>query len=156
MKTLILYATKHGAARDIAERIAKKISGATLHDLKKGGAPALSEFDCVIVGSSIYVGTIRKEAKSFLSQNADDLKSKKLGLFLCGMEPKQEQECFKSNFSQDILQAAKATVFPGGIYDPKKVGVAERFIMKVVAKMSGYTDSVDDGKIAHFVKKMKE
>ena len=32
MKTLILYATKYGAAREIAKRIAEKMGGAALHD----------------------------------------------------------------------------------------------------------------------------
>jgi menaquinone-dependent protoporphyrinogen IX oxidase len=32
MKTLILYATKHGAAREIAQRIAIRLDGAVVHD----------------------------------------------------------------------------------------------------------------------------
>ena len=76
MKTLILYATKYGAAREAAQRIAKHMNGAVLHDLKQKNVPALADFDCVIIGSSIYVGAIRKEAKTFLTQNADDLQKK--------------------------------------------------------------------------------
>ena len=151
MRTLILYATKHGATREAAQRIAKHINGAVLHDLKQDGTPSLADFDCVIIGSSIYVGQIRKEAKTFLAQNADKLKEKRLGLFLCGLQENEEKQFFVSNFPQDILSAAKATAFLGGIFDPKRAGLMERFIIKVVAKLPGYMDKIDDGKIERFV-----
>ena len=155
MKTLILYATKSGAAREAAGRIAKHIDGAVLHDLKQGGIPSLAGFDCVIIGSSIYVGMIRKEAKAFLSQNTEALRGKAFGLFLCGLDATKEQEYFKVNFSSEILQTAKATAFLGGIFDPKKAGFMGRLIIRAVAKMPEYTDTLDDGKIAQFAEVMK-
>ncbi|MCL1819763.1 MAG: flavodoxin domain-containing protein [Oscillospiraceae bacterium] len=155
MKTLILYATKHGAAREVAQRIAKLIDGAALHDLKQGGVPSLAEYDCIIIGGSIYVGMLRKEAKTFLTQNADALRGKRLGLFLCGMQASEEQTFFKSNFPAEILQAAKAASFMGGIFDPKKAGIMERFIVKVAAKQSEYIDNIDNEKIKKFAEVMR-
>ena len=150
MKTLILYATKHGAAAEIARRIAGRIEGAALHDLKSK-APNLAEYDCVIAGSSVYAGMIRKEAKSFLAENAETLCGKRLGLFLSGMSANEEQKVFEENVPRDVLNYAKATAFLGGIYDPKKVGFAERLIMKAVAKLTEYTDMIDDEKIEQFL-----
>ena len=154
MKTLILFATKHGATRETAKRIANKIPSAVLQDLKQDGIPALTDYDCVIIGSSIYVGSIRKEAKAFLAQNADKLKEKKLGLFLCGLQEDEEKQFFASNFPPDILTSAKATSFPGGIFDPKKAGFMERFVIKVVAKLPDYTDRIDNAKIDRFAEEM--
>ena len=154
MKTLILYATKHGGTHDVAKRIAKKIHGAVIHDLKQANIPPLAEYDCVIFGSSIYVGQVRKEAKAFLVQNANKLKEKKLGLFLCGLQESEEKQCFASNFPPDILESAKATSFLGGIFDPDKAGFMERFIIKAVAKMKGYTDKIDNDKIERFAEEM--
>jgi len=64
-ETLILYATKHGATHEIAKRIADRMDDATIHDLGQNNTPDISEFDCIVFGSSIYVGMIRKEAKAF-------------------------------------------------------------------------------------------
>jgi len=155
MKTLILYATKYGAAAEVARRIASKIGDAVTHDLKQGGIPGLAGFDCVIVGSSAYAGMIRKEAKIFMSQNARALRGKPLGLFISGMAASEAQSCFEANFPPDILQAAKATTFPGGVFDPKKAGAMERLVMRAVSKQSGYIDSIDDNKIARFAQEMK-
>ena len=154
MKTLILYASKHGAAKVIAGRIAKHIPDAVLYDLKGGGIPPISQFDCVIIGSSIYVGSIHKEAKAFLAQNAGVLQSKRLGLFLSGLQDNEEKAFFEANFPAEILQAAVAKSFMGGVFDPKKAGVMERFMIKVVAKLPGYTNTISDEKIRQFAEAM--
>jgi menaquinone-dependent protoporphyrinogen oxidase len=155
MNTLILYATKHGATREIAERIANNMGGATLHDLKQGDSPALDGFDCVIIGSSLYAGSIRKEAKAFLTKNADGLRDKKIGLFLSGMAAGDDKKYFDGNFPPSVLQSAKATSFLGGIFDPEKANAMERVVMKAVSKQSGYINTVSDRKIVQFVKLMK-
>ena len=150
MKTLILYASKYGAAREIAERIAKKIDNAVVCDLKQD-TPPLSQFDCVICGSSLYAGSIRKEARAFLADNADELSKKKLGLFLSGFAPDSADNDFAKNFPAKVIQAARAKAHLGGIFDPKKAGAPERFIIKIVMKQTGYIDSINDEKIAGFV-----
>ena len=155
MKTLILYATKYGAAAEIAKRIAEKIDGAVVHDLKQGGIPDIAGFDCIIIGSSVYAGMFRKEAKTFLSENTDVLRQKKLGLFISGMSSDEEQKMFTDNVPKDLIESAKATVMPGGLFDPKKAGFFARLIMKAVTKQSGYVDTIDNGKIEQFAEVMK-
>ena len=155
MKTIILYATKHGAAAEAARRIAAKINGAVIYDLKEG-APSLEGFDCVILGSGVYAGMIRGEAKAFLSQNADALLEKKLGLFLCGLDQGEGKTFFDANFSPMLLQKAKAASLLGGIFDPQKAGFFERLIIKIVTKKTVYTNTIDDNKIEQFAKTMRE
>jgi len=154
MRTLILYATKYGATQEIAEAISGQIGGAVLHDLKQGETPPLADFDCVIIGSSLYAGSIRKEAKVFLAQNAAQLRGKKLGLFLSGMAQGDEQKYFTDNFPPDMLQETTAASFLGGIFDPQKAGAMERLIMKAVTKKSGYVRTIDDEKIKQFAARM--
>jgi len=154
-KTIILYATKHGAAAEIARRIADMISGAVVHDLKHNNIPDLAGFDCVIIGSSVYAGMFRKEAKAFLSQNAEVLKNKTLGLYVSGMSQNEGKKIFADNVPNDVLDSAKTAVSLGGIFDPKKAGFFERLIMKVAAKQSDYSDTIDNDRIKEFVEVMK-
>lgn len=98
MKTIIMYATKYGAAREIAQRIADRIKGAAVWNLQQGMAPSVADFDCVIIGSSVYAGMVRKEVKEFLSKNITVLREKKLGLYLCGLDASREKTYFETNF----------------------------------------------------------
>ena len=155
MKTLILYATKYGAAEEIAKRIAAQLENSTAINLKQAGDVQIGDYDCIIVGSSVYAGTFRKEAKAFLTQNADELCKKKLGLFICSMGDSNEDEVFKTNVPNSIIEAAIAKASLGGAFDPKKANFFERLIMKAVAKQSGYIDKINDEKISTFAKEMK-
>lgn len=155
MKTLILYATKNGATYEIARQLSEKISNSVVCNIKCNDIPSLSNFDCIIIGSSLYAGMIRKEAKEFVTKNTDILKGKKIGLFLSGLDASKEKEYFDANFSQDILQAATVQSFLGGIFDPKKAGIMGRLMMKMVAKQTKYTDSISSDKISRFVEVMK-
>ena len=157
MKTLILYASKNGGAREIARRVANKISGpVTVRDLKKSDIPSIAQYDCVVIGSAIYFGAIRKEAKAFLAQNADALKTKRLGLFLSGMNAAEEQKVFEAGFSAGMLKTASAKAFLGCVYDPKKASAIERFVIKNVTKQAGYNDTTDDAAIAQFADALQE
>ena len=155
MKTLILYATKHGAAAEIARRISEKIDGAAIHDLKQGGVPPISDFGCVIIGSSIYAGAIRKEAKAFMSKNAEALRGMKFGIFISCLETDKEKEFLDANFQADVLQAAKSASSLGGVFDPAKAGAFERFIIKLIKKGLKHINTIDDDKIAQFAEEMQ-
>ena len=155
MKTLILYATKHGAAKEIAERISKQLGNAKFYDLKEDGKPQLLGFDCIIIGSSVYAGSFRKEAKSYLTEHADDFKNKKLGLFISGISESDGEDVFKSNVPTEVLQSVKAKAALGGIFDPKKSGFFGRLIMKIVTKKTEYINTISDEKINSFVEALK-
>lgn len=156
MKTIILYATKYGAAREIASRIAAKLSDVSLFDLKKDAIPPLSGFDCVIVGSSVYVGQVRKEAKTFIAQNAAVLREKKTGLFLSGLAPEKERTAayFTENYPAEVLQSVKAKGFLGGIFDPKKAGFFDKILFKAAAKQSGYVTDIFNDEIDAFIREL--
>jgi len=155
MKTIILYATKYGATAEIAKRIADRLEDATIHDLKQGSVPQLSDFECVIIGSSVYIGSFRKEAKAFIKQNADELCKKKLGLFISAMSELDDSEAFKANIPKEVLQEAFVTGDLGGVFDPKKGNCFERLIMKLVTKQSGYVNTISEEKIIKFTEAIK-
>ena len=156
MKTIILYATKHGAAAEIADRIASQLGGASAYDLKQGDIPDLAGFDCVIVGSSVYAGMFRKEAKSFIAQNAGKLCGKRLGLFISGMSKGDGADIFKANIPDEVIQAAKAACILGGVFDPEKANFFERLVMKAVSKQSGYMSTISDEDINTFTLALKD
>ena len=63
MKTLILYATKHGATRKIAKLIAQEIPDSVVKDVEESD-PHLPSYDCVILGSSLRPGKFANRSKT--------------------------------------------------------------------------------------------
>jgi len=155
MKTIIIYVTKYGSAGEVAQKIAGKINGALVHDLKQGDVPSLADYDCIIFGCSVYASNIRKEAKAFIFKNENILKEKKLGIFLLGLDKKGKKKYLEANFPQVLLQTAKATGFFGGVFDPKKAGVMVRLLMRIITKTPNYISTIDNDKIDKFIEAIK-
>ena len=155
MKSIILYATKYGATYEIVKKIAEKLGDVEITNLKETNLN-LELYENVIIGTSIYAGMIRKEAKNFIVNNREVLLKKNLGLFICGMAKDSKEEYFKTNYDSEILNAAKVTEFLGGIFDPKKVNFFERLVMKVVSKRADYIDTISDTSIEEFVSSFTE
>ena len=154
MKTLILYATKYGATAEAAQRMADKLGGATVCDLKSDNIPSLVNFDCVILGSSVYAGKLRKEARAYVAANSAALCQKTLGLFVCGLHV--DISFFYKNYPPGLPDRAKTKGFLGGIFDPEKGNAAERLIMRAITKQSGYVTTLDDEAIDQFVDAIKK
>ena len=153
MATIILYATKYGATEQIAKRISKLLDDAPYHNLNDTNLPTLEDFDTIILGTSVYAGSTRKEAKQFLSKHKKILVEKNISFFLSGLsQSKDDPDTFyKKNFPADLLNKAQATAFLGGIFDPEKTTAAERMIIKLVAQQTTFINTINERKIKEFV-----
>lgn len=87
MNTLITYATKYGSTKTCAQRLAKEMTGnVSIIELKKNLKIDINDYDTIIIGSSIYMGRYLGAVRKFVYRNADILKKKRLGLFICHMD----------------------------------------------------------------------
>ena len=150
MKTIIIYATNYGSTKLIAEKIANELTDTTLHNITSTERFSLKDYDCVILGSPLKAGIIRKEIKNFAKINEKELMTKRLGLFVSGMMPSGEELYFSKNYSPELIDAAIVTSFLGGVYDPSKCNILERFMFRTAALLDSYTDRIERDKIFAF------
>ena len=157
-KTLIAYATKHGSAEECAKALAAKMdSGTDLCNLKEKKTIDLGAYDTIIVGGSIYAGRIQKEVSDFCTKNENELKTKKLGLFICGMsEGETAEKQILSSFPKDLLSKALIKDSFGGKFDFSKLNFMEKMIVKKVAKVESDQSNISENKISQFVQILKE
>jgi menaquinone-dependent protoporphyrinogen oxidase len=85
-RVLVVYATRHGATRGIAERIAATLreSGAAVTVQPVGQADSPADYDAVIVGSALYFFRWLKEATGFVRRNSATLAERPVWLFSSG------------------------------------------------------------------------
>lgn len=135
MKTLIAYATNHGATKRYAEALAARLAGDTvLIDLKQQSTPDLRAFDAVVVGTAIYYGQPQKAAKDFCARNLEQLRTKRLGLFICSLIAEQAEAALKTAFPAELQESVVAKGMFGGEMIMNKLGFGERLIARAVTK----------------------
>lgn len=86
MSTLVSYASRHGATKGIAERIAAQIAaGGEAVDLRHVDAVrAIDGYDTVVFGAPVYDQCWPPEADRFVAANRDGLAVRPLWLFSVG------------------------------------------------------------------------
>ncbi len=149
MDVLVAYATKHGATRGIAERIAAVLRdrgfGILLRDVQEAGD--IFGFDAFVIGSAVYLGKWRKEAVDFVRANSATLSRRPTWLFSSGplgpvgtdperrverdvMEARELDELRDALSLESAARPREHRVFFGAI-DPGTLGAAER-LMRVI------------------------
>lgn len=152
MKTIIVYASKHGTTESVAGLIAQKLQGnVEQKNIKKEKNIDLSQFDRVIIGGSIHAGQIQRKVKSFCEKNMVTLLHKEIGLFLSCMDDKKAQEQFDNNFQEVLRNHAKGKAIIGGEFRMEKMNFIERGIVKKVAGIENSVSSLKPEKIDEFV-----
>lgn len=160
MRTAILYVSKHGTTEKVARLIADKLEGASeveLVSLKENVNPDISGFETVILGSSVYAGSISKKMKAFCKVNESALLRKNIGLFVCGMHPdKEEREKeLKEAYPDALREKAVATGFLGGEFLFEQMNFVERLVIWKIAKIKRTLHRIDQDAIHDFVKKLR-
>ena len=160
MNTAILYFSKHGTTEKVANLIAERLgkNQTEVIDLKKVKNPDIQSFDRIILGCGIYAGKPSKSFQDFCTRNLTTFLSKKIGLFVCGMEisvEKQQQELLNA-YHTDLLQHATAKSFLGGEFNFEKMNFAERLIIKRIANINKNVSAIKKAEITSFVNLIKK
>lgn len=152
MKILIVYASAHGCTKKCAEALADRLSDHLITTLESTSANFdISDFDAVIIGSPIRLGRINKKIGAFCRKQHDRLLQKKLGLFICCMNPKDQAESYlASQFPETLRQHATAIGYFGGELHFDRMTALERTLLKQVTGLETNLSMIDENAIAKF------
>lgn len=156
MNTIIIYSSKYGCTKDCANILKNKLSDSvTIVDINDNNTKIeLSKFDTIIIGSSIYVGSISKKIRVLCNDNIELLNKKRIGIFLCCGFSEQADKYLKSNFPSSLLENANATGIFGSEARLEKMKFLDKLIMKSVAKGNYDNFKISQDSIDNFLKNL--
>ncbi len=142
MTILVAYASKHGATRGIAERIAERLQ-ALGHEAEALPVDAVSDpktYEAVVLGSAIYYGSWMREATEFLLRHQTPLSARPVWLFSSGplgVETRggEEQPRELAEF-RDAVHPRGYQLFFGAL-DHEKLSFPERMVIRAVRAPEG-------------------
>lgn len=136
--TAVLYYSKHGATRAVAEQVARK-SGADLTEIGRGAD--VPEADRFVVGLPIYAGTVPRPAVAWLERARERLLGSTVYLFVsCLSEGSKAESQLADGVPAWLVAHSSGTYFVGGQIHLEGLGFLERLIIR---KVGGVTDDVD-------------
>ncbi|WP_240839449.1 flavodoxin domain-containing protein [Acidaminobacter sp. JC074] len=148
MKTLVLYSSKYGTTKSCAEKISKSL-GCDINSLDQDTSITLDDYSHIILGTSVYMGKLRKPLTDFVEKN-DDLQDKDLSIFFCCNEETDYQSLVPS-------QLKKVKTYHFG-YELKlsKMKFMDKFITKMIVKASQDVSRLNASEIEKLIDTFKE
>ena len=135
MKTIIIYASTYGYARECGTQLAKEIQGdVVLVDIAKDRIPSLDDFDNMVIGCSIHMGQVQKKIKLFCTANLDLLTSKNTSLFICCGSPENMDQALKNNLPGELLEKAKNIECFGGEIVKERLNFPHKVLIGIMEK----------------------
>lgn len=141
LKVLVTAASKHGATAEIGDRIAGELSGRghTVTNRPPEEVGRVENFDAVVLGSAIYAGRWRPEARDFVDEFGRSLLDRHLWLFSSGPlgePPKPDEDPMDIPAIVEATRPHQHRIFPGKL-DPEVLGMAERAIVRALRAPHG-------------------
>jgi menaquinone-dependent protoporphyrinogen oxidase len=97
-RVLVTYASKHGSTGEIARAIADELKERGVDaDCVDVQVASLDAFDAVILGSAVYAGRWRREARHFLKKHRDAFASMPFWIFSSGPVGEKAEEDTEQN-----------------------------------------------------------
>lgn len=131
MKTMIIYKSKHGAGKEVAQYVQQKLSA----DLREADSALSCEgYERIICVGSIYAGRLAKQLIACIHANTQELAGKSVCMLLCGMSDAAPEKIITENLGEAFYQQLAFSVHIGGKLDFHKLGFLERTIIRMVNK----------------------
>jgi len=145
-RVLVAYGTKHGATAEIAEKMGQVLREAGLPTdvLPADRVSNLNPYASVVIGSAVYAGRWRKEAAALLRTEEQALAKRPVWLFSSGPTGERDTAELMQGWRfpealqpvADRIQPRDIAFFHGAI-DMKKLGLAEKLIVKALRAPAG-------------------
>ena len=156
MTVLVAAASKHGATHEIAERIGSDLAelGFDVEVRRLEEVGSVGGYEAFVIGSAIYLGNWRKEARRFVEVHADELVPRPTWLFASGSitgDPPvaDDPNAIRAKLVTELLAATHARehkLFAGKL-DTSKLGPFERTSVRMARAREGDHrdwDSIDE------------
>ncbi len=157
MKTLIAYSTTLGCTEQCASRLKKELGpDVDMYRISRRRRLNFSEYSTVIIGGSIHEGMIQYAVRKFCEYNLDNLLKKEVGLFICCVDPgENEDELLNKAFPAVLLESALATSYFGGELNFKKMNLMQTIMTQKKDRLEVMPE-IDFDKILSFAERLQQ
>lgn len=131
MSPIIIYMSLHGCAEKAAFKLRDMYwKDVDLINLRYQDPPPLENYDTVIIGGSVHMGSIQEKVKKYCRDNEWELLTKRLGLYLCHMwEGETALKQFNEAYSEQLRNHAIAKGLFGGEFNLEKMNRFEKMLV---------------------------
>lgn len=157
MKTLIAYSTTLGCTEQCASRLKEDLGeDVDLYRISRRRKINFEKYSTVIIGGSIHEGMIQRAVRRFCESNLDQLLKLEVGLFICCVDPgENEHELLKAVYPDKLLTHALASSYFGGELNFRKMNLLQKIMTRKKERLEVMPE-IDFDKILAFAERLQQ
>jgi len=141
---LVVYASKKGSTKGIAEAIGKELQsmGYRADVAEMQTVSSLDGYDGLVAGAPVYTGRVMGDLATFAARHADGLRKIPVAVFTAGIAPVYPKTGDVKEFTGQLTAAVQpagpvaVTMFAGAL-DPPKLSFVERGLTSLLKVPTG-------------------
>ena len=145
MRVAIVYATRYGSTRTVAEQVAERVDGEVLlGDLSnRSGRQIAAGSEVVVIGSPVYSGRVPMPVRRFVAGARDLLATKHVVLFMTSFYTGARAEAqLADNFPAWIVAQSRSHHFVGGRIEMSRLRRLDSFVLRRIGMVSKDVDTI--------------
>lgn len=158
MKNLLVYRSKHGSIEEVMKYIQDNLpeeSQNTLINLKKNKESfKIQDANNIIIGTSVYAGTIHSEIKHFIKDNYSLLKDKNIYMIISCADKDKIPEVLDKNFGEN-KDCINEVIYAGYAFKLEDMGFFEKMIIKKITKIEKSQKNLKMGAVNDLLDRLK-
>lgn len=131
MKITIIYGSKYGTTKNLAKHFGEVLS-AEVYEANE--SVDIHDSDIIILGSSVYAGTLNKSLKVWINSHQQQLQDKRVFLFLCCLQTDEGKKVIQDNLGEEFISKFSYMECLGGVIDYSKMNFIEKKIINMINK----------------------
>ncbi len=156
MKTIIIYSTKHGFTKTVAEQLNKMINDSVqLFDTNEVTYEIISDAEKIIFGSSVYSGKLRRDMVDLINTYKTDLVEKTIGMYVCSVNEFKTTSYLEQSLSKGFINHLSSVVYAGYGVDFDQMKLFEKMAIRTIIKKENMDTGIKVEALEQLVKKLK-
>jgi menaquinone-dependent protoporphyrinogen oxidase len=149
MSVDIVFATRYGSTREVAERIGSKVNAEVrLHDLGESQPTGLEGARAIAIGTPFYAGKVPRQVRRFVRTNRRLLASLPTLLFVtCFYKASRAKMQVAENFPVWLLAHVSDEYYVGGRIVVDQLRPVDRAPVRRIGVTGGEIDTIDAAEI---------
>ncbi|MBI9015117.1 MAG: hypothetical protein JEZ08_22990 [Clostridiales bacterium] len=156
MKTIIIYSTKHGFTKTVAEQLSKMVDDSVeLFDTNEVTYDIISDAEKIIFGCPVYSGKLRREMVDLINKYKTDLIEKTIGMYVCSVNEFKTSNYLEQSLSKGIINHLSSVVYAGYGVDFDHMKLFEKVAIRTIIKKGDMDTGIKVEALKKLVKKLK-
>jgi len=157
MNTVIIYTSKHGFTKSVANELKNMVEGTVdVLTVEEVTVDHIKSSDKIIFGSPVYSGKIRRQMADLINDYKNELVDKSCAVYISSVNEFKTMSYLEQSLSKGFISNLVDVVYAGYGLNYDKMNLVEKVAVKAMIKTDTSNESINKDALQQLINKLYE